>query len=239
MTSQLDANFMAFRTSSSLRNNAENFIQNIRSEVASSQADLLHQTMMEFVDHCLEVYFLKPTEVAKLQPRSLKIIELTVNTIRKAVNMAMGKIIKKLSNAQMAPISGYMDSVMFRDREDFTAPAFIAFPIPNDLKLRFRHIAHQAETGSPQSVVPDLIAAFDEIAEIALDYFFEQPVKLLNLGPILRKMADLGINTTQAATHSLLRKIFKTMNDQQLKDSIGYFESLIVEGAPHLYASSI
>ncbi len=234
VTSQLSVFFMAFKTSVRLRQNTEAFIANLAAGQVQPQSDLLMRVMEDFVDEAIQVYFVQPMEVAQLNPVGRKMVMVAVTTIRKTAQLVLGKVLKKLSNEELVPIAEYMDEVMFRDRCNPEAAGFIAFPLSNELRERFRQIAQRAHTGQPHQVVPDLVEAFSAITDEALKAFFEKPVALLKLGPVLKKMTVLGVDTTRSATNTLLKKLFNTMEPSQLVASIDYFEALMIEGGAQL-----
>lgn len=230
-----NTHFMAFAVTERLHRNAEDFIQ--RFVYANQPGDrshaLLQDVMDEFVSECLRIYFVETGAKAGLSPTTRKIVDSTVSAIRKTVNFVLGKIVYKLDRQQMKEVALYMDSVMQRERGNLSVQAWIAFPLSTPWVTNFRELSGQVDRASSVPDVLALISAFNELSDTAMAHFFEAPLKVLALGPILRRMAEMGIDTTRAATRTLLKQIFKTMTLEQIRDVLRLFDDMIVLGPAH------
>jgi len=213
--------FMAFEASPSLRHNAESFIQYIHQGDRTPQHDLLQRVLDEFVLQCLETYFSAPAQRAGLGPMGRKIVVTAVATLRKTIQMVVGRIIRKLHNRDMQPLAEFIDGVLLRSRAGRQTTAFVAFPLDLDTVQQLR--ALQLQSRSAGSRTDDLVASFQGMADEAVTYFFADPVASLRLGPVLAKMAQLGIESSRSVIGSLIRRIFSTMTSQQLADTLDYF----------------
>lgn len=227
--------FMAFAVTERLHRNAEDFIQRF---VYSNQPGdrphaLLQDVMDEFIYECLRVYFIETCAKAGLSPTSRKIVDSTVAAIRKTVGFVLSKIVQKLDRTQMKEVALYMDSVMQRERGNLAIPAWIAFPLPNPWVENFRQLVRHAEQSTTSPEVQPLIDSFNELTDMAIKHFFEAPLLALSLGQILRRMAEMGIDTTRAATRTLLKQIFKTMTLEQTREVLRLFNAMIVLGPAH------
>lgn len=227
--------FMAFLVTGRLHRNAEDFINRFvyANQPGERPHALLQDVMDEFIYECLRVYFIDTCAKAGLSPTSRKIVESTVAAIRKSVSFVLGKIIGKLDRQQMREVALYMDEVMQRERGNLAVPAWIAFPLTKDWVENFQQMMNQFDQASSVQDVQPLIDAFVNLADVAISHFFEAPVQAIALGPILKRMAEMGIETTRAATRTLLKQIFKTMTLEQIRDVLHLFDSMIVLGPAH------
>ena len=227
----MSGHYMSFEATASLRHDAETFIANIHKGVAASQSLLVQRVLDAFVNQCVETYFIAPADVAGLSPMSRKILVTAIATIRKTVQMVVGRIVRKLSNREMQPLAQFMDEIMFRDHSNPDGLAFIAFPLDAQLADRFRRMQQASRERQPQALA-ETVESFQFMAEEAITYFFDEPVAMLRLGPVLGKMARMGIDTTRSVTNTLIRRIFSTLDEQQLMAVLDYFCGLITDEAP-------
>lgn len=233
--------FMAFEVTDRLHRNAEDFIQRFvyANRPGGRPHALLQEVMDEFMAECLRVYFVETCARAGLSPTSRKIVDSTVAAIRKTVSFVLGKIVYKLDREQMKDIALYIDGVMQRERGNLGLPAWVAFPLENAWVENFRALKANADQAREAPAVQPLVDAFNALAETAIDHFFVAPLQTLALGPILRRMAEMGIDTTRAATSTLLKQVFKTMTLEQTREVLHLFDARIVLGPAHKAAERL
>ena len=226
---------MSFVATASLRRDAETFISNIQRGEKSPQNALLQRVLDAFIAQCLDTYFVRPAELVGLNPVGRKIVVTAVATIRKTVQMVVGRIVRKLSNREMQPLADYIDSVMLRDRRNHSSLALIAFPLDEPVVEQFFAMQRQAHApDADRNSNASLVTPFQTIASEAITYYFQEPVEMLRLGPVLRKMSQLGVDTTRSVVSGVIARIFSTMTPQQVAATLDYFCGLISEGAPDL-----
>lgn len=233
--------FMAFEVTERLHRNSEDFIQRFvySHRPGERSHELLQEVMDEFMAECLRVYFVETCARAGLSATSRKVVDSTVAAIRKTVNFVLGKIVYKLDREQMKDIALYMDGVMQRERGDLSVPAWVAFPLEKAWVENFRKLKAAADRAQAAPDMQPMVNAFIHLADTAIEHFFVAPLQTLALGPILRRMAEMGIETTRAAISTLLKQIFKTMTLQQTRDVLHQFDAMIVYGPAHKAAERI
>lgn len=214
--------FMWFEASTSLRHNAETFIHNIHRGDRNPQNVLLQRVLEEFVSQCLEVYFLVPMERAGLGPMGRKIVVTAVATLRKTINMVVGRIVRKLHERDMRSLAEFMDEAMLRDEAHPQGRTFVAFPLDPDTVHQFMRMQLQISAGD--AAVSNLVVeGFRRVADEAVTYLFAGPIEELRLGPVLGKLAQMGIDSTRSVISGLIRRIFSTMTQQQIANTVAYF----------------
>ncbi|CBL44491.1 hypothetical protein HDN1F_09080 [gamma proteobacterium HdN1] len=226
--SAIVGHYMAFEASDTLHRNAEDFIQRFvyTKQPGSEPQVLLYKVMEDFINECMQVYFVDVGVKAGLSSGSLKVVETTVGVIRKAVGFVLGRVVNKLEPKQMLAVAQHMDRVMLRARGNLSVPAWIAFSLPEEwVTAHFSaHYSLHQTTSAPD--VPKLISLYSELADISITEFFETPLQLIGLGPILRKMTDVAIDTARSATRGLLKQIFKNMSREQIGEVLNIFEAM-------------
>ena len=73
----------------------------------------------------------------------------------------------------------------------------------------------------------DIVQALYRLIDAGIDAYYYQPVGMIQLGKLTRKTADVGINTAQKGTNSVIRRIFKVLNHEEMVPLTTYFESLL------------
>lgn len=227
--------FMAFPVSDRLHRNAEDFINRFVhvGHPGDRSHALFFEVMDEFIYECLRVYFVDTCSQAGLSSGSRKIVDSTVAAIRKTVGFILGKIVHKLDRHQMKDVALYMDDIMQRERGSFAVPAFVAFPLPDAWVLGYRALEAAARHSDEPLELMRLVEPFNELTDLAIGHFFEEPLTTIGLGSILKRMAEMGIDTTRAATRTLLKQIFKTTTVPQSRAVLGQFGAMIVQGPAH------
>lgn len=222
----MSGHYVSFAATASLRQDAEAFIANIQSGERASQSMLLQQVLDAFVNECLQVFFLTPADVVGLSPIGRKLLTTAIATIRKTLQMVLGRITRKLSNRDMRPLALFMDEVMVRDRRNPNGPAFITFELEDNLGEELQQMQQSFRDGCP-GATEKMIIAFQTMANDAIVEIFAEPVAMLNLGPVLRKLAEMGIDTTRSVTLGLIRRLFGTLSNEQLAAVLDYFCGMI------------
>ncbi|HVK99874.1 MAG TPA: hypothetical protein VM553_08680 [Dongiaceae bacterium] len=222
----MSGHYMSFEATATLRRDAETFIENIHRGERASQSLLLQQVLDAFVNECLQVFFLTPADVVGLSPLGRKLLTTAIATIRKTLQMVLGRITRKLSNRDMRPLALFMDEVMVRDRKNSGGPALITFELEDNLGEELQQMQQAFRDGCP-GATETMIIAFQTMANDAIVEIFAEPVAMLNLGPVLRKLADMGIDTTRSVTLGLIRRLFGTLSGDQLAAVLDYFCGMI------------
>lgn len=227
--------FMAFAVSDRLHRNSEDFIDRFvyNHQPGERSHALLFDVMDEFIYECLRAYFVETCANAGLSPTSRKIVDSTVAAIRKTVGFVLGKIVHKLDRQQMKEVAIYMDEVMQRERGSFAVPAWIAFPVPEAWVHQFRSLQTRTLQSDEVPELATLVDPFTELTDMAITHFFESPLQLIELGSILKRMAEMGIDTTRAAICTLLKQVFRATTLQQTRDILQQFGSMVVLGPAH------
>ena len=227
----MSGHYMSFEATATLRRDAETFIANLQRGERASQSLLLQQVLDAFVNQCLQVFFLAPADVAGLNPVSRKLLTTAIATIRKTLQLVVGRITRKLGNREMRPLAQFMDEVMFRDRSRPDGLAFIAFELDDDLSEQLQQLQRACRAGNTD-VTDAMVVAFQTMAEEGITRFFAEPVAMLNLGPVLRKIAEMGVDTIRSVTATLIRRLFVMLSHEQMAAVVDYFCSMITAEAP-------
>ena len=225
--------WIAFRASDTLHQTTDGFIQRMRAGAARPEPDTIERIMTTFIHEVLQNFFLLPTEQAGLPPSTLKVVQFTVDTIQKATQMVIRNTARKLDIHQNRRAADYMDSVRFSLDLQGETVWFVGYPLNETIAARGRQAIELGLAGNGAAGKPALMAYLHQVTDLGLFWFFEEPIKLLHFGPILRKLADVGVATTRKATHTVIDRVIPGMNDEQLKIVSRFVRLQQVTGPDH------
>lgn len=221
--------YVAFASSDRLHEITDGYIQRMRSNSARAEPETIERIMAMFLDEALAAFMIKPAELSGLSPALMRVIVFTTDTITKASQVVIRSTAKKLNVVQNRDIAEYMDKVRYQ----LDGRWHICLPIDDAFAERARQGFELAIDGKRQQAMPLMLDYFHRITDIALKWYFEDPLQLLRLGPILRKVADVGVATTRKATHAMIDNVIPKLNDEQAKVTGEYTLSLFKEGPAH------
>jgi hypothetical protein len=157
-------------------------------------------------------------------------IRLAVETISKASHLVIKSAARKLDIDQHRRAAEYMDSVRFMKEINGKEVWFVAFPLNEAIATKGRNAFTMGINGEGKKAVPALQEYFHQLTDISLHWYFEKPMDLLRFGPIIRKLAEVGVGTTRKASHSVIDKAIPGMTDEQLAVTCQFAQMQLVDG---------
>ena len=218
--------YVAFAASDHLHNTTDHFIKHMQSSGARPDPAAIEEIMTTFMRESLDSFMIKPARLAELSPGLMRIVTFTTETITKASSVVVRSTVKKLNLQQNRDIAAYMDSI----RHPFDGTWHVGFPISPELANVAYEGFHMAIDGHKDQAMPTMINFFHRLTDISMYWYFEEPLRLLRLGPILRKVADVGIATTRKATHTVIDSVITKLDDDQARIAAEYAMSLLKNG---------
>lgn len=158
-------------------------LRNIKSNAKESQAPLALDVISLFVEEMLNVFFMAPMDFVGMKDFQRKIVTSAVSTIKKAIDFTLGKIIKSLSNKDLAAISQYMDVMLQREEEGSNPPAYIAFPLDDTLEQRLHEIFARVQAGDAKKEVSELITVLLALHDAEIKKICVYLDQLVKVGP--------------------------------------------------------
>lgn len=217
---------VAFRSTDYLHEITDSFITRMRNNPSKPEPATIEKIMDAFIQEVLKNFFITPTELTKVPPSTQKVVNFAAETITKASNVVIRSTAKKLDVQQNRDVAEYMDLMRFQKDELW----YVAFPLKDTLAAKARDAFNTALEGSSQEAIPKIVDYFHELTDVALVWYFEEPLKLLKFGPILRKVAEVGVATARKVTHSLIDRVIPTLDEEQLKISAKFGLAMLVDG---------
>jgi hypothetical protein len=221
--------YIAFPSSPELRELSRRLIQNLVNGVPEPQHELVSRIMLDFTDELLKVFLLDMIEVVKLTPLMEKLVHGTVNTIRSTVHSVTRTIVHRLDKGQLRQLGDYIRKLMLTvPGPDGLPQPWVGFPIDAGFELRVRRVIGGLQSDTPNTQVPELVAVLCSISDRAIQVYVVQPIELIRLGFVLRKVADGGARVISGAIHMLIRRLVPDLNKQQYRDLATYLQGMLI-----------
>ncbi len=163
----------------------------------------------------------------------MRIVNTTVSTINGASSMVVKRTAPKLDLAQNKEMARYMDVVRICIKDDKGEDNWqVAFPMNAELKAQAEKAFALLDKGDKAGGRQALVAFLNAMTDEALLWYFQNPIKLLHLGPILSKLTKVSTETIRKASKTIINRVVSRLEDDQL-DVVGEFvKSLMVDCEP-------
>lgn len=222
------AYYTAFAASASLQSLHESFVEEISKSSSRPMAPDIVRLLELFTDECMEAYFLRPMSMIELNPMGKKIVNGGVSAIKKTIKIALKKVLGKMSNKELMPLSDYIDSLLLKPEVGSELPTYIGVELPDELYSRILDAITTGRKNGPESVVKGFSIALCELVDVSLESYFERPIDMMKLGYLSEKIARLANDSVRAGAQTVIKKVTKTMNTEELLAFFDFAESILM-----------
>jgi len=220
---------VAFRSSDILHEKTDGFIRRMQGDASRPEPKEIEAIMGIFIDEALNAFLTRAAEAAQLSPGMMKVVRMTTQTISKTTYLVVSRSAKKLDLQQNRAAADYMDLVRQpAPGENFW---YVAFPVDEEMAALGKSLPGLCEE-NPEKARQELVRYLLALTDQAIDWYFERPMALLQFGPVLRKLASMGVETTRKASRSLINNLVPKLNAEQLKASAEFQASQLVPLPP-------
>lgn len=221
---------VAFRSSDSLHQRTDAFIQRMNSGAKRPEPKEIEAIMAQFIEEALAAFITRAAQAADLSPGMFKVVNMTCSTISKTTHLVIGRSAKKMDLAQNQAAADYMDQVRHpaTDGDHW----YVAFPASEAHCAQCRDVIRLCQQGEEDKARRELAAYLLTLTDEAIDWYFQRPMALLGFGPVLRKVANVGVETTRKASRSLISNLIPKLGPEQLLASAQYQESMLLSFPP-------
>jgi len=222
--------FLAFEINASVYNQSIDFIE---TTLNGSDADvkslnkLAANTIITLLNTGLEAYYDKPSDLVKIAPVLRKAADTGVNAIRKGINLVISRIFIKTPVAQLKIMANYMAELVSASSSADTR-YYVALPLEEDVFALSQKVLQQVQTNENiDEYRNDIIESLIAMIAAGTHAYYTKPASMLSLGKFSRKAADLGISAAEKTSHTVVKKLFKSMGHPPLVPLSIYFETLL------------
>jgi len=234
MAIEQNAAYIAFQDSEKLWKNSETFIANIRAKSEISQIPILVDVMHDFLDEVIDIFILKPCMELNVQGPLLKLLNISVSTIKKTCHFLSKRILQKMKNNEVCALAEYMDKLLvILPNQEGQLVGFTAIPITDELAEKMQSLIRKVSKDSPKNHIDELIEILFELRDVVSLYLYKNTLERLQVGPVSRKLIESSYITVKKATQTPITKLVPSLTDEQLVIASQYFKDMIVQGPPH------
>lgn len=223
---------VAFRSSDSLHQRTDAFIQRMNGGAKRPEPKEIEAIMAQFIEEALAAFITRAAQAADLSPGMFKVVNMTCSTISKTTHLVIGRSAKKMDLTQNQAAADYMDQV--RHPATNGDHWYVAFPVSEAHRAQCKDVIRLCQEGEEDKARRELAAYLLTLTDEAIDWYFQRPMALLGFGPVLRKVANVGVETTRKASRSLISNLIPKLGPEQLLASAQYQESMLLPFAPRI-----
>lgn len=217
---------VAFRSSDTLHQLTDGFIRRMRDGAREAEPEVVEKIMTTFIDEALAAFFLKPATLSGLSGTQKRLVQIATDTIAKATRLVIGRSVRKMDLQQNRAAAEYMDEIRLPGPDH--AFWYVAFPITDALAAQGQAVVEKIGTGDLDGARREMVSYLHGITDQALIWYFDKPIELLRFGPILRKIAAVGVDTTRKASYAVINKVIPKLESEQLLQSAQYYQAMQV-----------
>ncbi|MES2918615.1 MAG: hypothetical protein V4729_08345 [Pseudomonadota bacterium] len=216
--------YFAFRASTELSESSHRLVENFEQKVREPQNQLFVRVAQLFADEIVDALLLNlaRNSSGKSQTNTL---ENFAGIIKSTVNTLISKVLGKMSNDELQPLSGYIRKHRLALTVDGESHDHIVFETPADFHGRFLAALETAARGELDQA--ELIACMDRFHDLSLTAFYDESLAQIKLGFIGRKVAEMGGAAIRKGSHSISHRTIPHMNEADLKHFAGYFLGML------------
>lgn len=227
--------FIAFPASSKLHNNTHGFIERMQGGASQTEAATMTAIMNDFTAEALHTFFVLPSQQLALSGTMMKIVQATVATIRGASSLVVKRTAPKLDIRQNRAMADYMDLMRICVPDKNGVDVWqVSFPLKSSLKQQALDGLAQLDSGHTEAARTALTRFLMSLTDEALFWYFEQPLKLLHLGPILGKLCKASTETARKASQTVIQRVFGKLDAAQMQVVGSFIRELLTDCEPRL-----
>lgn len=220
--------YLGFKASESLHQCADEVLENRANQSVKPYAPMMNELVKYFVPELLDSFLIQTADAVGLSPRASKIVHGAADTIGKASSVLVGKLLAKRSNDELEGMVSFVDETYLRAATCSNGANSVGCEIDKDLYDQMKRLVADVQAGKTQEVMPELHDVMIKTVDVVLDGFMLKAISLLKINFVLRKICDATIITCRGAGHMVVNKVFKSLDDDQMKRLADYFDELII-----------
>ncbi len=103
-------------------------------------------------------------------------------------------------------------------------------PIPEDLVNEANElIADIRANGADKKRRESLYNLIMRLTETGVDFFFLEPLRRMEAGPVMQKMAQMGIGSMLKGTRMVIHNVLKKANEKHVEGILVFIEEILFE----------
>lgn len=223
--------YLAYPSSQALHQNALDFLDTYKNKPAVNAAPLLAEVMESYIPEMLEAYMKKPTKLAGVGPTAKKVVDVSTSAMSKTAAGLTKQILKKSTNKDLVEIREHIESMVLNPEDTELGIPLSAIQIPEELYNKCVAMIERIQSQPPSEYHDEVIEFLLELVEAISEEVMKKPIGMMPLGPIVKKMANLGMDTILSAALKVVKGVFGKMSDEEMLETSKYFDELLVKSS--------
>jgi len=222
------AYYIAFPSSDRLYQGAVNFLEVYRNQPYVDAAPVLAEVLKDYIPETLDALLRMPTSLAGVGPTATKIVNVSMATMDKTGHALVKQALKKRKNAELEELSHHIDSMILHSSDTEKGLPLSAIRIPPSLYEQSMYVIKRIENEPASNFHDEIVDVLMAITETLMYESVKKPVDMIPLGPVVKKVTSLGIDTLSATVMKVVKNVFVKMSDEEFLATSRYFDSLLV-----------
>lgn len=192
---------------------------------APSQKNNVDRAAQLLISGMLDLMIVKMIENVKMKPFARKIVMQLEGVIQKTANALVHKVILKLSNKELWPLVNYLRSI----EVEIEGKRYLSFSIDDFAEKALKQAHIDIDSNNLKAARDNFQKGMENVLDQGLYIFYKEPMSMLKLGFVMRKIVDVGYVAIHAAVHPAINKIVHGMEIDELQSLKHYVDSMTVE----------
>lgn len=175
-----------------------------------------------------ESYYRQPSDMVALSPKVKKTIDSGVRGIEKAIAFVTDTFFKARTLDELQSLAVYLKAMLHSKSSE--TPIHLVFPISGKLYQRaidlFHRLRHEEQLGTIREDATETLSAL--VGE-SIEAYYVQPTAMVDIGKMTRKTADMSVRGVSSGIRSLIGRLVKQLDDDELRTLAVYLESMLHE----------
>ncbi len=109
----------------------------------------------------------------------------------------------------------------------------LAAPLPDELFTEAYDVIHDIrDNGADKKRRERLHGLIMKLTETGVDFFFMEPLRRMGAGPMMRKMASMGISSMVKGTKMVINNVLKKADAEHIEGILVFIEEILFEPEP-------
>ena len=202
-----------------------NIDKTLAGEINAELVDEITETLINITDIGLQAYYQRPRDLIEISPVVKKAADAGIKAVMKGVHIVIRKVIQRAPESELQKMALYMKSLLTQDE---SGNYYITFQLTDELYSLSQRLMERVRVDNDVDAYrEDIVRALYRLIDAGIDAYYHQPVGMIELGKLTKKTADMGIITAQKGTNSVIQRIFKVLEHEEMMPLTCYFESLL------------
>ncbi len=177
------------------------------------------------VSSMLNVLISDMMDNVKMKPFARKIVLQLETVIEKTAQALVSKVIVKLDNHELWPLVEYLRTL----EVEYEGKRYLSFALEDFAEKALQKAHVEIVSGNIEEAKDYFHEGLQNVLDQGLLLFYKQPMDMLELGFIMRKIVDVGYKAIHAAVKPAINKIVHGMELDELQSLKNYIDTLTLE----------